>query len=239
LAKHVVFSAAVSQSVGVSMGSGDFAGDRSGDLRGVALGAPAGKGAPRPASLTSPLPLLGSRFWALSQSEGGSDDDEDLAPVEELASPVVPDRGAGRAPVTLGPFIDRALGSPGWTRAGRGRHGHGRSAGARSAAAASALSPSCTAPAPDPDPAGSVDLSDLTPLPSRSPSDVTAAIPGRAALLQVGEFIFPAGSSARPAGLGFPTIPAAVVASGRSSPPLACGPQLSGTQVGAAAPSGV
>jgi hypothetical protein len=143
------------------VGSGDSAGDRSGDLRGAALGAPAGKGAPRPASPSSPLPSLGSRFWALSQSEGGSDDDEDLAPVEELASPAVPDGGAGRAPVTLGPFIDRVLGSPGWTRAGRGRHGRGRSAGARSVAAAPAPSPSCSAPDPDPDPAGSVDLFDF------------------------------------------------------------------------------
>jgi hypothetical protein len=221
------------------VGSGDSAGDRSGDLRGATLGAPAGKGAPRPASPTSPLPPLGLRFWALSRSEGGSDDDEDLAPMEELALPSVLDGGAGRAPVTLGPFIARALGSPGWTRAGRGRHGRGRSAGARSAAAAPALSPSCAAPDPDPDPAGSVDLSDFPSLPSRSPSEVTAAIPGRAALLQVGEFVFPAGSSVRPAGLGFPAVPAVVVASGRSSPPLACGPQLSGTQVGAAAPSGV
>jgi hypothetical protein len=59
-----------------------------------------------------------------------------------------------------------------------------------------------------------VDLSDFPPLPSRSPSDVMAAVPGRAALLQVGEFIFPTGSSARPAGLGFLAIPAVVVASG-------------------------
>jgi hypothetical protein len=66
-----------------------------------------------------------------------------------------------------------------------------------------------------------------------------AAVPGRATLLQVWEFIFPAGSSARPAGLGFPAVPAVVVASGRSSPPLTCGPQLSGTQVGAAEPPGV
>jgi hypothetical protein len=174
------------------VGSGDSAGDRSGDLRGAALGAPAGKGAPRPASPSSPLPPLGSRFWALSQSEGGSDDDEDLAPVEE--------------------------------RAGRGRHGRGRSAGARSVAAAPALSPSRSAPDQDPDPAGSVDLSDFPPLPSRSPSDVLAAVPGRAALLQVGEFIFPAGSSARPAGLGFLSILAAGVTLGRSSPPLACRP---------------
>jgi hypothetical protein len=208
------------------VGSGDSTGDRSGDLCGVALGAPAGKGAPRPASpasLTSPLPPLGSRFWALSQSEGGSDD-EDSAPVVELASPAVSDGGAGRVPVTLGPFIDRALGSPGWTRAGRGRHGHGRLAGAHPAAAAPALSPSCAAPDPDPDPAGSVDLSGFPPLPSRSPSAVTAAIPGRPVLLQVGEFIFPAGSSARPAGLGFLSILAAGVTLGRSSPPLACRP---------------
>jgi hypothetical protein len=213
-------------------GSGDSTGDRSGDLRGAAL---AGKGAPRPASPTSPLPPLGSKFWALSQSEGGSDD-EGSAPVDELALPVVSDGGVGRVPVTLGPFIDRALGSPGWTRAGRGCHGRGRPAGACSAAAAPALSSSCVAPVPDPDPAGSADLSDFPPLPSCAPSAGSAAIPGRAALLQEGEFIFPARSPMRFAGLGCPSILAAGVASGRSSPPLACGPQLSGTQVGAVAP---
>jgi hypothetical protein len=166
--------------------SDDFFGVRSGDLRGAAL---AGKGAPRPASPTSPLPSLGSRFWALSQSEGGSDD-EGSAPVDELASLVVADGGAGREPVTLGPFIDHALGSPGWTRAGRGRHGRGRPAGVCPAAAASVLSSSrgtlVVDPDPDPDPAGLPDLSDFPPLSSCVPSAGSAAIPGRAALLQVG-----------------------------------------------------
>jgi hypothetical protein len=70
-------------------------GDRSGDLCGTALGVRAGKGAPRPASPISPLPPSGSRFWALSQSEAGSDDD-DLASVEDLAPSAVPGGGAGR-----------------------------------------------------------------------------------------------------------------------------------------------
>jgi hypothetical protein len=216
-------------------GSGDFSVVRLGDLRSAAL---AGKGAPRPASSTSPLPPLGLRFWALSQSEGGSDD-EGSAPMDEPASPVISDGGAGSVLVTLGPFIDRALGSPGWTRAGRGRHGRGRPAGVRSAAAAPVLSSSCGAPvvAPDPDPAGSPDLSDFPPLPSCASSAGSAATPGRAALLQVGEFIFPARSPSGSAGLGFPSGPAAGVASGRCSPPLTCGPQMPGTQMGAAAPS--
>jgi hypothetical protein len=217
-------------------GSGDSDGDRSGDLCGTALGVRTDKGAPRPASLSSPLLPSGSRFWALSQSEAGSDDD-DLASVEDLASSAVPGGDAGRAPVTLGPFIDRALGSPGWTRAGRGRHGRCRSAGAGPAAVAPP-SPS-SPPASDPDPVGSMDLADFPPLPSRSPSGAVAAVLGQAALLQVGEFVFPAGSSARPVVLGFPAVPAAVVASGRSSPPLASGLQLSGSHVALAAPSGV
>jgi hypothetical protein len=110
-------------------------GDRGGDSSGAALGARAGKGAPRPPSPSSPLPPAGSRFWALSPSEDGSDVDE-LASVEDFAQQVASDGVAGRAPVTLGPFIDRALGSPGWTRAGRGRHGRFRAAGAGPAAAA-------------------------------------------------------------------------------------------------------
>jgi hypothetical protein len=203
-------------------GSGVFSGDGSGDLRGAA---PGGKGAPRPASPTSPLPPLGSRFWALSQSEGGSDD-EGFALVDALASPVSSDGGAGRVPVTLGPFIDRALGSPGWMREGRGRHGRGRAAGVRSAAAAPVLSSSCGAPAaaPDPDPAGSPDLSDFPPLLSSAPSAGSAVSPGRAALLQVGEFVFPARSPSGSAALGFPPGSAAGVAAGRCSPPLTYGP---------------
>jgi hypothetical protein len=70
--------------------------------------------------------------------------------VEDFATQGASDGAADRAPVTLGPFIDRALGSPGWTRAGRGRHGRCRSAGAGLAAAAPPSSSSD--PDPDPDP---------------------------------------------------------------------------------------
>jgi hypothetical protein len=217
-------------------GSGDSCGDRSGDSCGAALGVHAGKGAPRPASLISPLPPSGSRFWALSQSEAGSNDDE-LASVEDLVPSPVPGEGAGRAPVTLGPFIDRALGSPGWTRAGRGSHGHCRATGAGPAAAAPP-SPSSVSNL-DPDPVGSMDLADFPPLSSLPVPAVVAAVHGRAALLQVGEFVFPAGPSTRPAVLGFPAASAAVVASGRSSPPLADGSQVSGSHVASDAPSGV
>jgi hypothetical protein len=92
--------------------SSDSSGDRLGDTCGVAFGARAGEGAPRPSSPISPLPPTGSRFWALSQSEAGSDDN-DLASVEDLAASAGSDGGAGRAPVTLGPFIDHAIGSRG------------------------------------------------------------------------------------------------------------------------------
>jgi hypothetical protein len=144
----------------------------------AALGVRADKGAPRPASPTSPLPPSGSRFWALSQSEAGSNDD-DLASVEDLVLSAVPGGGAGRAPVTLGPFTDRTLGSPGWTRAGRGHHGRCRAAGAGPAVAA----PPSSSSAPDSDPVGSMDLADFPPLPSLPISGVVAAVQGRAALL--------------------------------------------------------
>jgi hypothetical protein len=98
------------------------AGDCRGDSSGAALGARAGKGPPCPPSPSSPLPPAGSRFWALSPSDDDSDVDE-LTSVEVAAQQGSSGGVAGRAPVTLGPFIDRAMGSPGWTRAGRGHHG--------------------------------------------------------------------------------------------------------------------
>jgi hypothetical protein len=159
--------------------SGDSSGDRSGDTCGDTLGARAGEGAPRPSSPISPLPPMGSRFWALSQREAGSDDDDNLASVEDLVASAVSGGGAGRAPVTLGPFIDRALGSPGWTRAGRGCHGRCRAAGAGPAAAA----PPSSSSDPDLDPVGSMDLADFPPLPSLSTPGAVAAVQGRAALL--------------------------------------------------------
>jgi hypothetical protein len=190
--------------------------------QGDAPGARAGEGGPRPSSPFSPLPLTGSRFWALSQSEAGSDDDVDLASVEDTVASAVSGGGTGGAPVTLGPFIDRALGSPGWTRAGRGRHGRRRAAGAGPVAAANPSSGS------HPDPAGSMDLDDFPPLPSCSPPAVEAAVQGQASLLQVGEFVFPAGSSARPVDLGFWGVPVAAVSSGRRSPSWQVGPGCRG-----------
>jgi hypothetical protein len=152
--------------------SGDSSGDRAGDALGIGVGG----GCSRPSSPISPLPLTGSRFWALSQSETESDGDE-RASVEELDVPSASGGGPGRAPVTLGPFIDRALCSPGWTRAGRGRHGVRRAAGVRRAGAAAAPTP---APAPDLDPAGSFDLGDFPPLPGLVSSGAEVADRGRA-----------------------------------------------------------
>jgi hypothetical protein len=194
---------------------GVSSGDRGGDSSGAALGARAGKGAPRPPSPSSPLPSAGSRFWALSPSEDGSDVDE-LASVEDFAPQVASDRVAGRAPVTLGPFIDRALGSPGWTRAGRGRHGRFRAAGAGPAAAA----PPSSSSDPVSDPGGSMDLADFPPLPSLSLSGAAAVVSGRSSVLQVGEFVFPAGSPARAADLGFSGATAAAPSSRRGPPVL-------------------
>jgi hypothetical protein len=196
--------------------SGVSSGDRADVSSGVALRARAGKRATRPSSPSSPLPPSGSRFWALSPSEDGSDDDE-LASVEDCAAQVALDGAAGRAPVTLGPFIDRALGSPGWTRASRGRHGRCRSAGAGPTAVAPPSSSS------DPDPGGSLDLADFPPLPSLLPPGAVAAVPGRSPVLQVGEFVFPVGSSAWAVDLGFLGAPAAAASSGKGSP-LSSGP---------------
>jgi hypothetical protein len=195
------------------------AGDRGGDSSGAALGARAGKGAPRPPSPSSPLPPAGSRFWALSPSEDGSDVDE-LASVEDFAQQVASDGVAGRAPVTLGPFIDRALGSPGWTRAGRGRHGRFRAAGAGPAAAA----PPSSSSDPGSDPEGLLDPADFPPLPSLSLSSSAAVGSGRSPVLQVGEFVFPARSPARAVDLGFSGA-TAVAASSGSGPPCPLGPR--------------
>jgi hypothetical protein len=197
------------------------AGDCRGDSRGDALGARAGKGPPRSPSPSSPLPPAGSRFWALSPSDDDSDVDE-LASVEAAAQHAVSGGVAGRAPVTLGPFIDRALGSPGWTRAGRGRHGRSRVAGAGPVAAA----PPSSSSDPDPgsDPGGSLDPAGFPPLPSLPLSGAAAVGSGRSPVLQVGEFVFPARSPARTAVLGFSGAPAAAVSSG-SGPPCPLGPR--------------
>jgi hypothetical protein len=207
-------------------------GDRVGDSEGDVHGACAGGRCPHPSSLISPLSPTGSRFWALSQSEAESDADE-LASVEELGAPSASGGGPGRASVTLGPFIDRALSSPGWTRAGRGRHGVRRATGVRHAGSAAAP-PSVSAP----DPVGSFDLTDFPPLPGLVPSGAEEAALSRAPVLQVGEMVFPAVATADLANPGFLRAPAAAVPSGRRSP-LASGSQVSGAHVAGAASRGV
>jgi hypothetical protein len=195
-------------------------GDCRGDSSGAALGARAGKGPLHPPSPSSPLPPAGSRFWALSPSDDDSDVDE-LASVEVAAQQGSSGGVAGRAPVTLGPFIDRAMGSPGWTRAGRGRHGRSRAAGAGPVAAAPPSSPS----EPDlvSDPGGSLDPAGFPPLPSLPLSGSAAVGAGRSPVLQVGGFVFPARSPARAVVLGCSGAPAAAASSG-SGPPVLWAP---------------
>jgi hypothetical protein len=195
------------------------AGDCGGDSSGAALGARAGKGPPRPPSPSSPLPPAGSRFWALSPSEDGSDVDE-LTSVEVSAQQVASGGVAGRAPVTLGPFIDSAMASPGWTRAGHGCHGRSRAAGAGPVAAA----PPSSSSDPGSDLGGSLDPADFPPLPSLPLSGSAAVGSGRSPVLQVGEFVFPAGSPARAVDLGFSGATAAAASSG-NCPPCPLGPR--------------
>jgi hypothetical protein len=199
------------------------AGDCRGDSSDAALGARAGKGPPRPpspSSPSSPLPPAGSRFWALSPSDDDSDVDE-FASVEVAAQQAASGGVAGRAPVTLGPFIDRAMGSPGWTRAGRGRHGRSRAAGAGPVAAA----PPSSSSDPDPgsDPRGSWDPADFPPLPSLPPAGSAAVGSGRSPVLQVGEFVFPARAPVRAVALGFSGATAAAAPPG-SGPPVLWAP---------------
>jgi hypothetical protein len=196
------------------------AGDCRGDSSDGALGARAGKGRPRPPSPSSPLPPAGSRFWALSPSDDDLDVDE-LASVEVAAQQAASGGVAGRAPVTLGPFIDRAMGSPGWTRAGHGRHGRSRAAGAGPVAAASPSSSSD--PDPGSDPGGSLDPADFPPLSSLPLSGSAAVGSGRSPVLQVGEFVFPARVPVRAVALGFSGATAAAAPQG-SGPPVLWAP---------------
>jgi hypothetical protein len=174
-------------------------GDATGDFEGDALGAGAGWGCPRPPSPVSPRPPVGSRFWALSQSETESDVDE-LASVEDLSLLSVAAGGGGAGDPC--PFIDRALSSPRWTRARRGCHGSRRSAGGRPSGPSTGPPPSTVVPiplVPDPDPAGTLDLRNFPPLQVPIPSGVGDAGPGSPPSFQVGEVVIPMVATAIPA----------------------------------------